>query len=98
MVRRYSIHVQEQEQTLHLLPSQQDWNSDNKKCTSHGTKSQRLFSSTMFNLVGIIRIDNGEWLQELQQNCKVRGRRLFNNEFAKGKEVFSGSLARIRVV
>jgi hypothetical protein len=52
----------------------------------------------MFNLVGIIRIDNGEWLQELQQNCKVRGRRLFNNEFAKGKEVFSGSLARIRVV
>ena len=60
MVRRYSIHAQEKEQSLYLLPSQLDWNSDNKKCTPYGTKSQRAFSSTMFNLVGIIRTNNRE--------------------------------------
>jgi len=73
MVRRYSIHAHEKEQSLYLLPSQLDWNSDNKNCTPYDTKSQREFSSTMFNLVGIIKTNKRELLQELEQDCEGWG-------------------------
>lgn len=72
MVRRYSIHAQEKGKIC-MLPSQLDWNSDNKKCTIYDTKSQRVYSSTMFNLRGIIRTNNRQLLQELEQDCEGGG-------------------------
>jgi hypothetical protein len=84
MVRRHGIHAHETEKILYLLQSRLDWNSDNKKCTSYGIKSQRAFNSTMFNLVGIIRTKNRERLQQLEQDERLCSRKVLH-EFVSFK-------------